>query len=57
MTANPQTYIVQQGDTLWSIAARLYGDATRWPDVYNANTGTIGTNANLIIPGQQLTLP
>lgn len=26
----PQTYIVRAGDTLWSIAARFYGDGTLW---------------------------
>lgn len=26
----PQTYTVQQGDSLWSIACRFYGDGTRW---------------------------
>ena len=26
----PRTYTVRQGDTLWDIACRFYGDGTRW---------------------------
>ncbi|MBX3411353.1 MAG: LysM peptidoglycan-binding domain-containing protein [Pirellulales bacterium] len=33
----PQTYRVQAGDTLVDIARRVYGDARRYLDIYNAN--------------------
>lgn len=51
----PRTYTVQPGDTLSGIAARLgLGD---WHRLYEANTGVIGGNPNLIYPGQVLVLP
>lgn len=31
------TYTVRPGDSLWSIAAALYGDANRWTAIYEAN--------------------
>jgi nucleoid-associated protein YgaU len=39
------------------IAASVYGDANRWPDIYNANQGVIGSDPNSISPGQVLTIP
>ena len=32
-------YVVQRGDSLWSIAAKpeIYGKASRWRDIYDAN--------------------
>jgi nucleoid-associated protein YgaU len=32
-------YTVRQGDTLWSIAARHYGNGQKWRDVVAANPG------------------
>jgi nucleoid-associated protein YgaU len=55
--AAPQTYTVQPGDTLPSIAARLYGDDTKWTALYSANRSTIGDDPNLIRVGTQLTIP
>jgi len=52
-----RSYRVKPGDTLWDIAGRYYGDPTRWPDIYNANRGIIGSDPNLIYPGQNLTVP
>lgn len=51
---NPQTttkYVVKKGDTLSGIAAR-YG--TTWQKLYEKNKNVIGSNPNLIIPGQKL---
>jgi nucleoid-associated protein YgaU len=47
-------YIVQSGDTLWGIAKMFYGDGQKWPVIYNANRGVIGSNPNVIRPGQRL---
>jgi len=51
------TYTVLDGDSLWDIAARLLGDASRWEDIYEMNKDLIGANPSLIIPGMVLTLP
>lgn len=50
-------YVVQPGDTLSAIAQRYYGNAGWWYVIYNANQGLIGGNANLIYPGQRLSIP
>ncbi len=52
-----QLYVVQQGDTLTSIAQRAYGDGKLWPLIYNANKQVIGSNPNLIQVGQVLQIP
>lgn len=49
-------YTVQSGDTLWDIAHEQLGDATKWGDIYKANSELIGSNPGMIHPGQQLSL-
>ena len=49
-------YVVQAGDTLSSIAAANYGDASRWPTIHVANQHLV-PDANLIFVGQQLRIP
>lgn len=51
------TYSVVSGDWLIKIAERHYGDWTKWVDIYNANKAVIGSNPDLIYPGQVLVLP
>lgn len=51
------TYTVIAGDTLSSIAQRAYGDANQWPRIFDANRAVIGSDPNLIFPGQQLFIP
>lgn len=51
------TYTVVDGDTLWDIAGRILNDATRWPEIYALNVALIGSDPDLILPGQVLTLP
>ncbi len=50
-------YVVKSGDSLSKIAKELYGDAKRWPEIYEANKALIGDNPNLIHPGQKLVIP
>ncbi len=50
-------YTVQQGDTLFSIAQRAYGDANEWQKIYNANAQVIGGDPNLIRVGEVLYIP
>ena len=49
-------YVVQPGDSLSSIAARL-GVHGGWPALYAANRRAIGPNPNTIQPGTVLRLP
>lgn len=48
------TYTVQKGDTLWSIAARHYGNGQKWRDIMSANGMT---DPKQLKVGQTLTLP
>lgn len=48
--------VVTRGDTLSSIAYRLYGNAALWPLLYAANADQVA-NPNLIFPGEVLRLP
>jgi nucleoid-associated protein YgaU len=52
----PKTYTVEEGDTLWTIAVKLYGDGSRWQDIYDANRGAL-PNPTLLAPGTKLTVP
>lgn len=58
-TAKPKTsgyYVVQAGDSLWSIAKKYYGDGSKCNVIYNANKDKI-KNPNLIKVGQKLKIP
>jgi LysM repeat protein len=50
------TYVVRSGDWLSKIAER-YHVKGGWQALYAANRGVIGSNPNLIFPGQRLVLP
>jgi nucleoid-associated protein YgaU len=52
----PRTYVVVSGDSLSKIAKREYGDAQKWPQIYEANRDII-KDPDLIYPGQILRLP
>lgn len=52
-----QTYTVVQGDCLWNIAKRFYGNGAKYTTIYEANKEVVGSNPNLIYPGQVLTIP
>ena len=55
-SGSARTYVVVKGDTLSGIAKREYGDANKWPTIYEANKDVI-KNPDLIYPGQQLRIP
>jgi len=50
------TYQVQPGDTLKSIAQKLYGNAELWYDLYYLNRDRLGPMGHLFT-GQILVLP
>jgi LysM repeat protein len=51
-----QTYTVQSGDTLSSIAKRLLGNAGDYMEIYNANRDQL-SDPDKIKPGQVLKIP
>lgn len=53
---SPPTYTVKGGDYLILIAKKCLGDGNRWREIYNNNKSVIGSNPNLIYPGQVYTL-
>jgi nucleoid-associated protein YgaU len=52
----PQTYTVQPGDTLSKISQKLYGDASRYMEIYYANRDKIEDPDKLDV-GWQLSIP
>jgi len=48
------SYTVVEGDNLWTIAKRTYGDPYRWVDIARANNLA---NPDLIYPGNKFILP
>ncbi len=52
-----KTYTVKKGDSLWKIAQRYYGKGSDYTRIFRANGSVIGSNPNLIYPGQVLTIP
>ena len=50
------TYRLRQGDTLWSLAVRFYGDGKRYHDILAANSTTI-PNMNAMPIGATIVLP
>jgi LysM repeat protein len=47
---------VVEGDTLWGISQRYYGNGVDWPRIWHANF-TLDPDPNLIYPGQVLFVP
>lgn len=54
---DPFYHEVVRGDWLSKLALFYYGNLRFWPSIYNANKGVIGSNPDLIYPGQQLLIP
>ncbi|MDR2537204.1 MAG: LysM peptidoglycan-binding domain-containing protein [Treponema sp.] len=50
------SHTIQSGEYLRMIAARVYGDETRWPEIYRANRDNI-SNPDFILPNSVLQIP
>ncbi len=51
------TYTVGSGDVLGEISKKVYGTATKWRTIYDANRDVIGTDPNRLKPGMVLRIP
>ena len=51
-----RTYTVKAGDNLSKIAKQVYGDASQWKKIHEANKAKV-PNPDLIHPGDELVIP
>lgn len=56
-SVKPMTYTARQGDNLFNLSKKFYGDGGEHKKIYEANRGTIGGNPNMVRQGQVLTMP
>ena len=54
---DPFYHEVVRGDRLSKLALFYYGNYWFWPSIYDANRDVIGSDPNLIYPGQRLLIP
>jgi hypothetical protein len=54
---NNQTYKVGTGETLHTIARKLFGDSAFWRDLYRANAELIGEDPWIDLAGKTLVIP
>jgi nucleoid-associated protein YgaU len=52
-----RTYIVQEGDTLSSIARNELGKVSRWAEIHQLNREVLGRDYDYLTPGMRLVLP
>jgi nucleoid-associated protein YgaU len=55
--AGSESYEIQPGDTLATIAQQFYGDPTQWRRIYDANKDAIGADPDKLKVGTKLTIP
>lgn len=55
--APARTYQVKEGDTFYGIAKVLYGDGTRWHEIYAMNKAELKNDPKRLRPGMVLNLP
>ena len=54
--AEAEFALVQDGDTLWGISERAYGNGARYTEIFAANREVI-EDPDLILPGQKIRIP
>ncbi|GAB6166317.1 hypothetical protein JCM19992_23170 [Thermostilla marina] len=54
---NYRPYVVREGDTLFEIARRELGRASRWMEIYNLNRDRLGDRLEHLHPGTTILLP
>lgn len=57
LSGETKTYVVKQGESLWTIAAREYKSGSRWDIIYKANKELLKDRPNTIRPGMKLVIP
>ncbi|MEX0326813.1 MAG: LysM peptidoglycan-binding domain-containing protein [Puniceicoccaceae bacterium] len=55
-SSGQQSYTVQAGDTLSRISAKVYGESSRWTEIFEANRDLL-PSPNALKPGQVLRIP
>jgi nucleoid-associated protein YgaU len=50
-------HVVERGDDLWSLAARLLGDGSRWREVAALNPVSLADPTRALVPGEVLLVP
>jgi hypothetical protein len=54
---NSRYQVVAQGASLSKIAQQTYGDAQKWPVIFEANRDVLGPDPNILKAGQRLLIP
>jgi nucleoid-associated protein YgaU len=54
--AEGRSYTVQSGDTLWKISEQMYGNGSKYQNIFEANTDILD-DPDRIFPGQTLKIP
>src|SRR5690606_34850617 len=52
-----RSYVVEEGDSLYTIARYELGDAQRWPEIFQLNRAVLSDDIDFLRPGTQLVLP
>jgi nucleoid-associated protein YgaU len=55
--AEPRTYTVKAGDSLWKIAQQFYGNGAQYPRIIAANPNKLKDDKTVIHPGDVLVVP
>ena len=57
LSGETKTYIVKQGESLWTIAAKEYQSGYKWVLIYRANKELLKGKPDSIRPGMKLVIP